>query len=89
MLLGKLEELKGNFAKSETLIMQALDIANEQEALDAQRLFYLILSELSVAQHKYRDNIQYWDEIDMLDIAISNATTIQATAEMEAKYETN
>ena len=87
MLHAKLEQLKGNFVESEKSILEALNIAKEWEASEAQRLFYLILCELSVATHKNQDNIRYWNEIDMLDVVIANNTTLQAVEEMGAKYE--
>jgi signal transduction histidine kinase len=88
MLLGKLEELKGHFALSEKYVMQALKIATERDAIETKRLFYQILSELSIAQSKYRDNMRYWDEMDRIDVAIANDITIHAAVEMSAKYET-
>ena len=87
MLHAKLEQLKGNFVESEKSILEALNMAKIWESYEAQRLFYLILCELSVATHQNQNNIRYWNEIDMLDVVIANNTTLQAIEEMGAKYE--
>jgi len=88
LLLGKLEQLKGNFVKSEKYVLQALEIAIEYDILEVKKLCYTFLSELSVAQHKFNDHIQYHKELEKVEVAMANAVTQRASAEMAAKYET-
>ena len=88
ILLSKIEQLKGNYDKSEAHVREALQIAKEFEVLEEQKLCYTILAELAVAQHKYRDNIQYWDEMDLIEKAMAHQTSLRAAEEMNAKYET-
>ena len=88
LLLGKLEQLKGNFAKSEKYALQALEIAIEYDAMEVKKICYILLSELSVAMHKYSDNIRYYKELEKVEVAIANASTQRASEEMAAKYET-
>jgi len=88
LLLGKLEQLKGNFAKSEKYVLQALEIAIEYDAMEVKKICYILLSELSVALHKYPDNIRYFKELEKVEVAIANASTQRASEEMAAKYET-
>jgi len=87
-LLGQLEELKGNFAKSEKIILQALEAATKNEALDEMRICYMSLAELSVAQHKFHESLYYWEKTNSMEMAIASATTLRASEEMAAKYET-
>ena len=88
LLLGKLEQLKGHFTKSEKFVLQVLDIAIEYDQPELKKLCYKLLSELSVALHKYHDHIQYYKELEKVEVAIANEATQRASAEMEAKYET-
>jgi len=88
ILLSKLEQLKGNYNKSEEYIMKALPIAKETNNPDELKACYMILSELSVVQHKSRENIQYWDEMDAIDITVAKEDNVRITAEMNVKYET-
>jgi len=88
LLIGKIEMLKGNFAKSEKLILQALEIGIEYDALLLKKICYLLLSELSVALNKFEDNIRYGNELDLIEVAMAKQTAIRSSQEMEAKYET-
>jgi len=86
--LGKLEEIKSNFAKSEEYISKALPLTIEQKNNDGEKVCYMILAELSAIKHKFRENLQYWEKIESVDMAKSNETSLRSAAEMEAKYET-
>ena len=88
MLLGKIEQLKGNYAKSEEYTKKALQLAEENENLEEKRFCFTILAELAVAQRKYRENVQYWKEQNLTEIAIAQETVLRASEEMSAKYET-
>jgi len=88
ILLSKLEQVKGNFSKSEEYALEALQIAIELEALKEQRICYNILSELAITQHKFRENIQYWEESNLIELAIAKETSLRAAEEMFAKFET-
>jgi len=48
----------------------------------------MMLAELSLAQHKYRKNTEYWDEMNRAEQVMARETALRATAEMAAKYET-
>ena len=88
LISSKIEQLKGNFVKSEELVKEALQIAIEYEAYEEMRSCYIILSELSVAQRKYRENIMYWEKFGVAEEAVSRETAVRAGEEMFAKYET-
>jgi len=88
VLLGKLEQLKGNFDKSKSIIVEALQDFIELDLPNKQGLCYTILSELSMAQHNYRQYTQYWGKKDSIENVIASESTLRAAAEMEAKYET-
>jgi len=88
ILLSKLEQVKGNFFKSEEYVKEALQIAIELDAQKEKRLCYMILSELSIAQQKYRENIQYWEESNLIELAIARQTALRSAEEMDAKYDT-
>jgi len=88
LISSKIEQLKGNWVKSEEYVKEALQIAIEFEAYKEQRVCYMILSELSVAQRKYRENIQYWEKFGTAEEAVNIETAIRASEEMFAKYET-
>jgi signal transduction histidine kinase len=88
-VLGKLEQLKGNFTQAEIYVNEALEIVNELENLNGQNFCYLLLSELSVAQYKFRKNIEYWKEWELVKNKIANETTLRTVGEMEAKYESD
>jgi len=85
ILLSKLEQVKGNFGKSKEYANEALQIAIDLEVQKEQRLCYMILSELAIAQYNYRENIQYWEKSNLVEIAIAKAMTLSANEEMEAK----
>jgi len=87
ILLSKLEQVKGNYFKSEIYALEALQIAVDLDALKEIRLCYMILSELAIAQGKYRENIQYWEESNLIEIALAKETMLSANEEMEAKYQ--
>ena len=86
--LGIIEKLKGQFAQSETYIKEALQIAVDYDKTNIKSVCYKLLAELSLAQHKYLDNIRYWEEFDIVEESIARETSLRAAAEMEAKYET-
>jgi len=86
ILLSKLEQVKGNYNKSEIYANEALEISLALEALKETRLCYMILSELAIAQGNYQENIHYWEESNLLEIALAKETMINANEELEAKY---
>ena len=86
--LGKLEELNGNFVKSEKYILRALEIANKRESLNFQMLSYTTLAELSVAQHKFKEHIMYLIKLEKAEAKQGNETSLHASEEMQVKYET-
>jgi len=88
LLFSKLEMMKGNHGKSEDYAQKALQIAIEFDAPEVQRLCYLLLSELAVAQRKYRENIDYLKEMDLVEKTVSKKTSLRAAEGMAAKYET-
>ena len=88
MLLGKLEQLKGNYTQSEEYVKKALQIAEENENLEGKQMCYTVLCELTIAQHKYRENIQYWGEQELTEIAKNSEKALRAAEDMSAKYET-
>jgi len=88
ILLCKLEQLKGNFAKAEKIILEALQDVIELDLPNKQGLCYTILSELSMAQHNFRQYTQYLGKKDSIENVIALESTLRAAAEMEAKYET-
>ena len=88
-LMGKLEKLKGNFLQSEKYIAEALQIAEETNNLEAKNNCYIILAELAIVQHRYRDNVQYWAEWELVQKEISSEIMLRTAAEMEAKYESS
>jgi signal transduction histidine kinase len=90
IILGKVEQLRGNFDKSEAYIREALEIANEYEpeAFEERKNCYMALAELTIAQHKYNENIKYWEEIELIELALASETSLRAAEEMAAKYET-
>jgi len=85
--LSKIEMLKGNYGKAEAYAKEALEIAIEHEMLSIKRYCYVLLAELAVAQGSYRDNIQYWNEWNLVENEIAGETVINAAEEMAAKYE--
>jgi len=88
MLLSKIEQLQGRITQSEADIRQALEIIEELDLPNVKRICYLILSENAVAQQRYHDNINYWEDRDLIEINIASQTTLRAAEEMAAKYET-
>ena len=86
-VLSKVEELKGNFAKSEIYINEVLQIVDELDNLHGKSFCYMILSELAIAQRKYSDNIEYWKKWELVNNQIAAETTLRTAGEMEAKYE--
>jgi len=87
MLLSFLEEMKGDFNKSEAYLKEALQIATEYEELEKKRTCYIMLSELALAQRKYREFINYKIELAKTENVIGKASSIRASEEMNAKYE--
>ncbi|MDR2231685.1 MAG: tetratricopeptide repeat-containing sensor histidine kinase [Tannerella sp.] len=88
IILGRLEEWKGNTVLSENHIKEALHISIERDNAEGQLECYKLLAELAAVQHNYRQSNQYWNQHDSLEFAMDNAKSLRAAAEMEAKYET-
>ena len=86
--LSMVEKLKGNYTQSEAHAREALQIAAEFELTSLKKDAYTILSELAVAQRKYRENVQYRNEIALIEKIIAKETILHASEEMSAKYET-
>ena len=86
-ILGKVEELRGNFEMAEKYVKEALQLAVEYDITNGKEFCYTLLSELSVAQRKFKENIQYWKELDFTKSTAATAATLRAAEEMEAKYE--
>ena len=80
--------MKGNYSLSETYIRDALQIAEENDLEIEKKRCYMILSELTVAQHNNRDHIRYMVELDKIEKTMAKNATLRAAAEMEARYET-
>jgi len=85
---GKIESLKGDFAQAEKYAVQALALATEQGAIIAKKNCYLLLCELTLAQGRFRENTQYQDELELVEVAMAKETAVRSATEMEAKYET-
>ena len=85
---GMLNALKGNFAQAETYTLQALELANEQDNVEAKKMCYQLLCELSLAQRKFSKYLQYREELNTVEINLANETVVHSSAEMEVKYET-
>ncbi|MCL1974252.1 MAG: ATP-binding protein [Bacteroidetes bacterium] len=88
IVLSKIEELKGRYGKSEEYAQEALQIALEYGALQEQRFCYLLMFEITAAQGRHRENIEYWEAFGSVENEIARNTTLRAAQEMEAKYET-
>ncbi|MCL2727280.1 MAG: tetratricopeptide repeat protein [Bacteroidales bacterium] len=88
VLLSKIEMLKGNYAQSEKYVKEALEIAIELDVLEIKRICLIMLSELTMAQGKYRENAHYCDELDLVEKEMAKETALRASEEMSAKYET-
>ena len=88
ILIGKVEQLRSHFAKSEEYIKEALKIASDTNDLPLLKSCYMTLSELSFAQHRFHEYIQYQREWELIESTIAKETSVLAAAEMSAKYET-
>ena len=88
VLLSKIEQLKSNYLKSEGYAKEALQIAVEFDSSEGKKYCYQILSELASIQGRYREYIQYWEEMDLAGKAMATETALRASEEMNAKYET-
>ncbi|MCL2728044.1 MAG: ATP-binding protein [Bacteroidales bacterium] len=89
--LARIEQVRGNWDKSEAYVNEALQIVNEFESAkmsEEKKRCYLILYALSVAQRKYRQSTHYWSEIALVEKEIAQEATLRAAEEMAAKYET-
>ena len=86
--LSELEMLKGNYAQSENYAKKALQTALEDEFIEGEKRCYMILSELAIGQRNYRENVQYRDEMDLVEKVFAKEKSISAAEEMAAKYET-
>jgi len=87
-ILSKVEELKGNFTQAEKHIKEVLMIVNELDNLSGKNFCYMVLSELSIAQNRFKENIHYWKELELVKNRISSLITLRAAGEMGVKYET-
>jgi signal transduction histidine kinase len=87
-MLGKVEELKGNFNLAEDYVREALQLANEFGIPSGIDYCYTILSELSIAQGKFSDNINHWKELELIKNEMATEASLRAASELEAKYET-
>jgi len=87
-LLGKVEALNGNFAQAEEYVKKALQKMEETENKQGASVCYMVLSELSVAQSKFKENIQYWKEWEKLKNEIAAEATLIAVNEIAEKFET-
>ena len=85
---GILEKLRGNFHLSEQYFLQSLKQSEELEEIEFKKNCYLHLSELTLAQGRHRETVEYWKKRDLIENTIASEQTIRAAAEMEAKYET-
>jgi signal transduction histidine kinase len=88
LLLSKLEQMKGNYVQSEELALEALQFATDNDFLELKRFCYRVLSELSVVQHKYKESMRYWMEMDGTEMDMDREHAVRASEEMAAKYET-
>jgi len=86
-ILGKVEELRGNFEASEKYVKEALQIAIDLDIEKGKEFCYTLLSELAIAQRKYKENVQYLKELDLTKSALATAASLRAAEEMEAKYD--
>ena len=86
--ISKIELLKGNYGASEAYAKEALEIAIEYDMLASKQYCYKILSQLAIAQRKFRESIKYSVEIDLIENEIAKSTTRRNAEEMSAKYET-
>ena len=85
--LSRLEELKGHFALAEKYIQEAIQIAIGNGDFEEEKRCYMVLSELSIAQHNYRQSMQCWQKIDSIESALTSQKTLFAVEELSAKYE--
>jgi len=85
---AQLESIKGNFSQAEKSALKTLEIADQKGAVDTQKLCYRLLGELSLAQHKYREYLNYRDKFETSEIAVAKETAVRSSEEMAAKYET-
>ena len=88
LMLSKLEELKGNYKKSEEYAQEALQIGIRYDSPQIKKVCYAILSELAIIQHKNREYVRHWDKMFLEENAIAYETSLRASEEMAAKYET-
>ena len=86
--LSELEMIKGNYAQSEKYAKEALQTVIESDFFKEKKRCYMILAELAIGQHKYRENVQYRNEMDVAEKAFAKEKSITASEEMAAKYET-
>jgi len=89
IILSKIEQLRGNYSKSEEYAKEALKIAIEIGQNETKKNCYIILSQLAIGQHNYRKHLEYTEEWEKIEQEIANETTLHAAEEMAAKYETS
>ena len=88
MILSRIELMKGNFDQSEEYVNKALEMATGLESLEVKRFCYIILSELAIARRKYRENMQYRFETDLIEAELTKEKALRTSEEMNAKFET-
>jgi signal transduction histidine kinase/Tfp pilus assembly protein PilF len=86
-VLSKVEEMKGNFAKSEEYVLDVLKQTTEIDNKEGLMVCYKLLSELAIAKNDYRSHIQYLKNLDLVEKELIKEKSVVATAELEAKYE--
>jgi signal transduction histidine kinase len=86
-ILGKVEELRGNFEEADKYVKEALRLAMEFDITNGKEFCYTLLMELSVAQGKSKEHIQYLKELDLVKNVTARLAVLRAAEEMEAKYD--
>ena len=87
ILLSKVEELKGNTAKSEEYANEMQQIAAKFDLLNEKKLACMMLSELTLAHRQYGKKSQYYVEWDLFDFAMLTDPTVRSAEDMLQKYE--
>ena len=87
IILSKVEEIKGNTAKSEEYANEIQQIGAEFDLLNEKKLAYMMLSELTLAHRQYGKKSQYHVEFDIFDFAMLTDPTIRSAEDMLQKYE--
>ena len=87
--LGNLEVYKGNYSKAEKYLKEALQYIEENDdAVELKKICYRRLSELTLAQRRYKENYKYLEELYRVEDEVAARKNASAAREHEAKYET-